>query len=215
MAEHKMDRSSLELGELPSNSLKSRQAAEKGGERPKVEPVASAKKVKKPAGRRFLDSIGVEDGRTVWDYILWDVMLPSFKEMLSSVVKNGIDVFLYGQVKAKNVERRGRTSRVSYARYYEEDQPRRYTYQPRAAMDFSDIVFEDRASAETVLSKMVDIIDDYSFVKVSDFLMLSGVDDMDISHTDHDMGWYRLSAAGVDRVRNGYILHLPKPVPFD
>ena len=223
MAERKMDRSSLELGELPSNSLKSKQAAEsKDG--PEVKKVAQGgvKVQKKKASKRFLESIGVEDGRTVGDYIVWDVLLPSVKEMLSSVVKNGIDVFLYGQVKPKNVERRGRTSRVSYSRYYDDDDYRRprdrdrgYSYKPRAAMDFSDIVFSDRRDAEMVLDEMADIVQQYGFVKVCDFLAMSGVDDSEISFADHNVGWPRLQGVGIDRVRDGYVIRLPRPVTYD
>jgi len=221
MAERKLEKSSLELGELPSNSIKSKQAAEKGQDRPSdIKKVAkgSVKMQKKPASKRFLESIGVEDGRTVGDYILWDVVLPSVKDMLASVVKNGIDVFLYGQTKPKNIERRGRTSRVSYNRYYDDyDRPpsRTYTYRPRAAMDFSNIVFNDRSDAESVLNEMADIVQQYGFVKVSEFLALSGVDDSDISFADHGMGWERLVNVGVDRVRDGYVIHLPRPVPVD
>lgn len=244
MAEHKMDKSSLELGELPSNSMKSKQAAEKGDDSKKKEHkevksvVKGGVKVKKkPASKRFLESIGVEDGRTVGDYILWDVVLPSVKEMLASVVKNGIDVFLYGQTKPRNLERRGRTSRVSYNRYYDDDgygsrprggrQSRGYSYQPRAAMDFSDIVFEDyydedekrmisgREAAERVLDEMADIVQRYDFVRVSEFLTLANVPETDISHVDHNMGWDRLVGIGVDRVRGGYVIRLPRPIPFD
>ena len=224
MAERKMDKSSLELGELPSNSLKSKQVAENKVDGPTdIQKVTkgNVKIQKKPAGKRFLESIGVEDGRTVGDYILWDVILPSAKDMLSSVVKNGIDVFLYGQVKPKNIERRGRTSRVSYDRYYDDDRyilrsrDRSYSYRPRAAMDFSNIVFDDRLDAEKVLDEMADIMQQYGFVRVSDFLAMSGVDDSDISHADHNLGWERLINVSVERVRDGYVINLPRPVPFD
>ena len=240
MAEYKMDKSSLELGELPSNSLKSKQAAEVSKsktERPTdIQSVSkgNVKVRKKPATKRFLESIGVEDGRTVGDYILWDVILPATKDMLSSVVKTAIDVFLYGQAKPKNIERRGRTSRVSYDRYYDDgysvtsrNRDHGYSYRPRAAMDFSEIVFRDyydddkgrmvsgRETAESVLNEMADIIQQYHFVKVSEFLALAGVPDSDISHVDHNMGWDALIRVDIDRVRDGYVIHLPRPVPFD
>ena len=242
MAEHKMDKSSLELGELPANSLKSKQKAEKAGEK---ERPAEGKAVtkgaevrKKPVSKRFLESIGVEDGRTVGDYILWDVVLPSVKDMLASVVKNGIDVFLYGQARSRNnIERRGRTSRVSYSSYYDDDgygsrgrtrpRERGYSYKPRSALDFSDVVFKDyfddnlgrmvtaRESAENVLSEMADIVQQYGFVKVSEFKAIAGLDDSDISHVDHNMGWERLVNDPVYPVRNGYVIDLPRPVPID
>ncbi len=63
-----------------------------------VKPVVEGKvkPVKKSAGKRFMESIGVEDGRTVGDYLVWDVIIPAMKDTISEVFKKGIDAFLYG-----------------------------------------------------------------------------------------------------------------------
>ena len=218
MAEVKMERSSLDTSSLPNNSLKARQQAEKAGDETRiVKPVAQGEVQKKGFGQRFLETVGVNDGRTVGDYLLWDVVVPATKDLISSIFKQGIDVFLYGKPQPRNVDRRGATSRVSYGRYYDEQpyraQQRDYGYSPRAAFDFGDVTYKTRSEAEMVLSEMVEIADMYGFCKVSDFLQLSRVPESSIHFTDHDMGWDALGSVEVVPVRNGrWALTLPKPV---
>ena len=202
---------------LPSNSL-SGEEKEKTTEH-KVEPVVQSGKVKKtkiPAGKRFLESIGVEDGRTVGDYLVWDVILPAVKDTISEVFKKGIDAFLYGGVspnekRGGTVRRNGSTSRVSYNSYYDERRvPSRYSYNSRAAMDFREFVFDDRRDAELVLSAMCEIISTYGFCKVADFYSLVGETERDFTHQGY--GWDQLGSATVERTRDGWCLDLPRPI---
>ena len=200
---------------------------EEGGERPKDSAVKSGdhqvkqvvtgkvKPVKKTAGKRFMESIGVEDGRTVGDYLVWDVIVPALKDTISEVFKKGIDAFLFGGPQpGRNVERRGRTSRVSYNSYYDDrDRYRsrnRYSYNPRAVNDFREFAFDDRRDAELVLSEMCEIIDTYDFCKVADFYSLVGETERDF--TDHGYGWDHLGGAEIVRGRDGWIIDLPRPI---
>lgn len=181
-----------------------------------VKPVVTGrvKPVKKPAGKRFMESIGVEDGRTVGDYLIWDVILPAVKDTISEVFKKGIDAFLYGSAKPysrSTVDRRGSTSRISYNSYYDRERSQsRYTYHGRAVNDFRDFVFEDRRDAEAVLSEMVEIISVYGFCKVSDFYSLVG--ETERNFTDHNYGWDQLGSATIERARDGWIVDLPRPI---
>lgn len=184
-------------------------------EKSQVQPVVKGKvkTAKKPAGKRFMESIGVEDGRTVGDYLIWDVILPAVKDTISEVFKKGIDAFLYGSTKpsSRNLERRGGSSRVSYNSYYDDRRTaNRYTYHGRAVNDFREFVFEDRRDAEAVLSEMVEIVDVYGFCKVSDFYSLVG--ETERNFTDHNYGWDQLGAASVERTRDGWIVDLPRPI---
>lgn len=182
-----------------------------------VKPVVTGKvkPMKKPARKRFMESIGVEDGRTVGDYLVWDVILPAMKDTISEVFKKGIDAFLYGNARPysrNGVERRGGSTRVSYNSYYDRDDrsSSRYTYHGRAVNDFRDFVFEDRRDAEAVLSEMVEIVSVYGFCKVSDFYSLVG--ETERNFTDHNYGWEQLGRASVERTRDGWIVDLPRPI---
>lgn len=58
---------------------------------------------------------------------------------------------------------------------------------------------------------MIDVLDEYDVVTVGDFYDLV---DMDSVYTDRDWGWDNLGGAYVDRVRDGYIIRLPRVIPL-
>ena len=210
MAEVKLSKPSyLEDGvEAPKDSVT------QGGDH-QVKQVVSGKvkPVKKTAGKRFMESIGVEDGRTVGDYLVWDVIVPAMKDTISEVFKKGIDAFLYGGPQpGRGSDRRGRSGRATYNSYYDDRNrsTRRYSYNPRAVNDFREFAFDDRRDAELVLSEMCEIIDTYGFCKVSDFYSLVGETERDF--TDHGYGWDHLGSAAIVRGRDGWIIDLPRPI---
>lgn len=211
MAEHKMP--SSDIPNLPGNSKKSRSDLH-------IEKVVSkGATVKKPSGwERFRERVGFEDGQTVKDFVFWDVFLPKTIDLVVDIIKTTADTFFYGgSRRSSNVRRDGRRSYVSYSSYYDDrdrrDNRRRGTYSRRAAMDMSEIVFDDRNDAEMVLSELDDIVEQYGFCKVSDFYELAGVNDS--TFVDHGLGWDRIGSACVERTRDGYVIRLPKPMPLE
>lgn len=209
MAEHKMP---AEEPNLPSNSNKAKRLEEKHVQK----VISGTASVKKPTGwERFRERVGFEDGRTVKDFVFWDVFLPKTIDLVVDIIKTTADTFFYGGSKPANVRREGRKSYVSYSSYYDRDDRRdvrRGSYSSRAARDMQDVVFEDRKDAEMVLSEMIDIIDEYGVCKVSDFYELAGVEQ---NYTDHGLCWDKLGSAGVERTRNGYVIRLPRPIRLD
>lgn len=75
-----------------------------------------------------------------------------------------------------------------------------------------EIIFERRGDAEEVLNKMDEIIGNYGYVTVADFYELSGITS---SYESAKYGWTDLKTADVHRVRDGYILQLPRAKYFD
>lgn len=234
MAEVKMERSSLDV------------AAKKNQEGAKVvkaevlpptrtEPVAKAKVSKPSFGERFISTLGLENGRTVRDVLVWDVVVPTTKDLIYNIFNQGLSVFLYGNTgPAKGRPQQGRagTSRVSYGDYYDKPykaqnhRPSGQPQQQRSAQngfDFSSIRWYDyydengrlvtgRAQAQSVLDEMLELIDTYDWCRVSDFLASAGVPEEDVHFTDHALGWDRLGTAGSERARDGgYYLVLPRP----
>lgn len=190
-------------------------------EKPQVKSVIQGKvSVKKqPAGERLRESLGLEKTRTVGDYLVWDVLLPAAKEMVADLVKKGIDVFLYGGTSGSSDRRpSGRRGHVSYDGYYRSSNERnrerqRYRYHGRGVDDFREFIFDDRRDAEMVLSELCESIDVYGFAKVSDFYSLVG--ETERNFTDHGYGWDALGSASVERVRDGWVVDLPRPIPLN
>ncbi len=177
----------------------------------KVERVATGKTRKKGEMRKLADAFIAEDVRSVKDYIIREVLIPAAKKAVDEVVTNGISMLLYGESKSKNRSRN--ESRVSYTSYYQRE--RDYDRGTRTRVrgyDYDDIILDTRREAEEVLDRMQDLIDTYGMVSVADLYDLVGING---SYTDNKYGWTRLRDADVQRVRDGYLLKLPKALPFD
>ena len=74
-----------------------------------------------------------------------------------------------------------------------------------------DIILESRVDAEDVISRMKEIIETYGFVRVTDLYDLVGITG---DYTDNKYGWTNIRGAEPVRVRDGYMLKLPKAVPL-
>ena len=178
-----------------------------------IQPVAKAKTKKKSEVKKFADVFIAEDITSVKDYIVNDVLIPAAKKAISDIITNGIDMILYGEAKGRDRRRDG-GSRVSYTKYYERDRDRDYdrTRTRRSVYDYDDIILDTRGEAEDVLNRMDDLIDADGMVSVADLYDLVGISG---NYTDNKYGWTNLRNAEVRRTRDGYLLKLPKALPFD
>ena len=66
--------------------------------------------------------------------------------------------------------------------------------------------------AEDVLSRMDELIDTYGVVSVADLYDLVGIS---CNYTDNKYGWTNIRNVEPIRVRDGYMLKLPKAMPID
>lgn len=198
-----------EIKDFPSNSLTD-EGKEKA-DRKKVEPVVKGKvtKKKEPLGRKVVHTFVSEDSKGVGEYILYDVLIPAAKEMISDMVVGGVQMILFGEAKGRHTTRDKGRSYVSYSSLSREKEPPRYDRNPRRdRYRFDEIVIESRGEAEEVLDHMVDYISEYDECPVSVLMELVGID---AKYTDNYYGWTELGRAGVEAVRGGYILDLPRP----
>lgn len=191
----------------PSNSHKAREeVAEK-----KVEKVVSGKtSTKKKSGiRKLSDTFLSEDVSNVKSYIFSEVLLPAAKKLVSDIITNGTNMLLYGEIKNK----KGNSSKVSYSRYYD-DRSRDYRSPVvRNNFDYDEIIFETRGDAEAVLDAMYDILNQYKVVSVAELYDLASITTH--NYTCNNYGWVDLRGSSVVRVRDGYILKLPRALAID
>jgi hypothetical protein len=191
----------------PSNSHKAREeVAEK-----KVEKVVSGKtSTKKKSGiRKLSDTFLSEDVSNVKSYIFSEVLLPAAKKLVSDIVTNGTNMLLYGEIKNK----KGNSSKVSYSRYYD-DRSRDYRSPVvHNNFDYDEIIFETRGDAEAVLDAMYDILNQYKVVSVAELYDLASITTH--NYTCNNYGWIDLRGSSVVRVRDGYILKLPRALAID
>lgn len=181
-------------------------------ERKPIEKVTKGKvKVKKKSElHKFASSFVSEDVSKVKSYVIGDVLIPAIKKAISDIITNGIDMILYGET---GRSRRSSSSRVSYSKYYDDlrDDRRSDSSSLRNRYDVDDVLFETRDEAKDVLERMDELIDTYGVASIADFYDLAGVTG---NYTDNKYGWTNLSAADVVRVRDGFMIKLPRVRPL-
>lgn len=195
------------MGEYKSNSHRSKEIER---EEKKVERVVNGK-VKSKKKNKFADTFISEDAASVKEYIIFDVLIPAAKNAISDMVTTGIQMMLYGEVRGTG---KSKGSKVSYSKYYDDRRDRDYDRRSRtrSGYDYDEIILESRAEAEEVLNSMDDLLDRYGLVSVADLYDLVGITG---NYTDNKYGWTNLRHASVQRLRDGYLLKLPRAIPLD
>lgn len=188
---------------------------EEQAEKKKVEKVISgtAKRKQKSGTNKLVDTFISEDASSVKNYILMDVLVPAIKNALADIIINGVNMTLFGDTKRSSSGRRSASDRVSYNKYYrDDDRPASSAIGNRISYDFDDVVLDTRGEAEEVLSSMDDLLATYNAVTVADMYDLVGTS---CNYTDNKYGWTNLRNAEIVRVRDGYKIKMPKAIPLD
>ena len=198
--------------DYPSNSHKVKKEVSSDKQVVKVTSGKVMQK-RKSLGKKFAETFLGDDIESVSSYILHDVIIPAAKNMMSDTVSNGIEMLLFGQVKGSRTRRDGSKSHVSYSSYYDRDKkPTRPSARNTSRHNFDDIILETRGEAEEVLSHLVDLTEDYGMASVADLYDLVGITS---NFTDNKYGWDNLSSASVNRVKDGYLISLPRTTVLD
>jgi hypothetical protein len=194
------------LEEFKSNSDKDREQQPTK----KIEPPAmtgKTKVAKKSSLTKFADVFIAEDAKNVKTYILKEVVAPAIKKTVVDIVTTGINMVMYGD--SGRSTKNGPAYKASYRSYYDSDREWARPGQGRKnTIDYDDILFDNRGDAEAVLDSLYDIMGQYRMVSVADFYEQSNV--ANDNFTLNRYGWTDLSTASVMRVRDGYIIKLPK-----
>lgn len=211
------------MEEFPGNSRERKTG--KGGpdKKEKVEPVVRGEVVrrKKPLGRRFAETFVQGDARSVWGYVMFDVLLPAAKDAMADAMSQGVEKMLFGEARSasRRTGRHGAREHISYDRFAKDrDRPldrrdvSRERHSRRARHDFGEFVLKTRVEAEEVIDRLYDLISKYEAVTVADLYDLVGETS---DATDVEWGWTELRGSGIQRVRDGYLLNLPRPEPLD
>lgn len=191
-----------------SHKSKTEQAQEKKVNKPVVQ--GTVKTRKRSGARKFADVFISEDIESVKSYIMSDVLIPAIKKTILDVV----DTILYPGSDRRD-RKKTNASNISYARCYDNRDDYRRAYdsrQVRVGYSYDDIVLASRGDADEVLSRMDELLDSYPTVSVADLYDLIGKTG---NYTDNKYGWTNLSSASVVRVRDGYMLKLPKATMLD
>lgn len=203
------------MADYPDNSHSAREQRQDSGQTErKLEKVVNGetKTRKKSEIKKFANIFVPEDTENVKSYILMDVIVPGIKNAIADVVS----IMLFGEAGRLGRGGRGDRSKISYQKYYRDDRDDRRDYsRPRSAagFDYDDILFETRGDADLVLDQLESAIANYGIASVADLYDLAGITCR--SYTANKYGWTDIRSAKVVRVRDGYILQLPRTVQIN
>lgn len=185
-------------------------------EREKLEPIVKdggARAKRQSTGKRLKETFIHDDGKSVGEYILFDVLIPAAQNMIYDGVTEGLSRTLFGssrpssnRIRPNNYTNYGSMGRTSYS------PNRAMSQRSRREHDFDEIVIDSRDEAEEVLDRMRDLVDDYGVCTVADLYDLAGIT---AEFVDETWGWDDFRSATVRRTRAGYLLDLPRPKPVD
>lgn len=197
----------MDIKDIEPNSFKYKDAKREMADK-KIEKVISgaAKTKKKSEMRKFAGLFIPDDVQSVKSYIFFDVLIPAIKQMLSETV----DAVLYP---GEGNRKRKSGSKVSYRSYYEDPRKRSdYISSRTDGFDYDDIIFESRGDAERVLATMDEILERYGVVTVSDLYDLADITTPNYMTAKY--GWVNIRSATVMRVREGFVIKMPKAAPI-
>lgn len=166
---------------------------------------------KKSELRKFTEGIIAANAKEVGSRLVTDVVTPNIVNLLEDIVVKGIHMFFHGDTGRSS--RSTNASYVSYRSYSDRRDDRRYDdNRPTSIYHYDDIVLESRGEAMEVLDRMNEAIETYKQVSVADLYDLIG---KSCNYTDYRYGWINLRNADIVRVRDGYLLKMPKALPIE
>jgi hypothetical protein len=210
----------VEDAAFPSNSREPQK-------KEKLEKVVVGEVVqRKPGlGRRFRETFGGGDAKSVGQYIFFEVLVPALKDTFTDMVSQGVERMIYGEARSSSRRTGHRPSsgsnlgHVSYNRYAtppwrrDREEPREERRpKTRTSNSIDEIVLATRVEADEVLGRMFDVLSQYGQVTVGDLYELVGLEG---TFTDQKWGWTDLRNVKPLRVRDGYLLDLPRPEQLD
>ena len=189
-------------GAYPSNSDKSKE----------ITPVAKARVKRESTTKKVIGEIIKEDARSVGETVLWDVVVPTVKNLISDVITRGIDSMLYG-------DSRPARSRYGYSDYSGYSRPKERRNRPverrerrssrLAEPERNEIIFDTRSDASDVIDRMSDLIDQYGQASLADLNALIGASS---NFIDDNWGWTDMGSFNIRQVRDGFMLTHDEPI---
>lgn len=180
---------------------------------------------KKPLHRKFFEAFRPEDARGFVEHVILDVFVIGIKDVIAdatiSTVENALGVDGRSRARRRSSGSSGYTSysRMGSSRSRDrdrrdrDDDRRDRRREPRSvSIDHTEIVLDTRVEAEETLETMYELLSKYDVVTRRDLLSMVGEPTTPI---DEDWGWTELRGARVHKVREGYLIDLPRPEPLD
>jgi hypothetical protein len=203
-----------------SNSNKSKNNAAEPEERRKLESVVKGTAVKRkvPLGRRLAETFGGDSAHNVGQFIMFDVIIPAIKVMISDAVSQGFERLLFGGAARNRPIGSGYRPRqhTGYRSAFDSNTTRavrEISTQARSRHNFDEVILDTREEANDVLEALDDAIKEFGVATVADLYDLVGITG---NFTDNQWGWTDLREANIRLISGGkYLINLPSTDPIN
>lgn len=201
-----------ESDKYPNNSYRLK-SKEEQKTKPKADPIAKPIIRKKAFGRRVKDSVIEGSFDAVWEYVFFDVIIPTVQNLLVDTFNESIRGLVYGSSRRASppAVTSGKTNYKSFYSGVKDStvEGRTVVRTPTKKFDFDQFAFPTREEAEEILTNLMLAIEEYGSVTVADLM-----DRLELNnrpYTDNNWGWTDLTQAKTVHVREGWIIDFPEP----
>lgn len=199
----------------PANNHKSKEIASEPDRKPMARVTKGDAKLKKPFRRRVMETFVGGDIETVGPYILFEVVIPSIREMVVNSGKEALERAFFGTTAPRPrgggpTFSYGSNNRTSYSgRYNGRTEEVREERRGRSPVGYEEIILPTASDAHEVLDAMHIAIQEFDSVSVADVYDLIG---QSHDYMDRSWGWNSIKGAEVRRLRSDeFLLDLPRP----
>ena len=178
--------------------------------------VKGATPVKHSSLRQIRDSFIAESPRSLVDTVLMNVVIPRLKAGVEEALNSFLAGILWGNstnrpqssLVSKAMQRGGVINYSAYSSQPSGLAQARALNTTRSAGNYRDLVLPSQDMAEILLANMFDLLSEYRVVAVADLYELAEITPQP---SDNAYGWMNLDGARISKVRDGYLLELPRP----
>lgn len=172
---------------------------------------------KKGVGTKFKTIFFGGDAKQATLFVVSDVVLPGLRNLLFDMGTEGLKKLLFGDAAPRGrqgtrgpvIDYRSRfqTTIRPYDTRYESQSPiNAYSRVRQNRHEINDVIVGTREEAETVIERLITVLDQYDVVSLAALYELLG---LETSYIDNKWGWTNLASAQVRQIRQGYLLELP------
>ena len=175
--------------------------------------------------RRIREVFIAEDLGTVKGKVFEGVVVPSIKDFIVNIVTNTVTMIFYGEKAVANKGLQsswlsGSGKRVSYSSYFASSlngDNISKKLSPEMVTSYTEPLFDNFEEAKNCLSDLVEMLDNYPQVTISDLYSHEAVAKNGYRNETvfNKWGWKNLGNAHVSATPNGWTLNLPRPKPLD
>jgi hypothetical protein len=176
---------------------------------------------KQPLTKRLAQTFFGGSAKSAAQYVMMEVLLPAAKDAVADAFSQGVERIIFGET--RSASRRGGFRGVNlvpnnFTAYNRITSPSGVApYQPnntlspqaRAHHNFDEIILATRPEALAVITRLQGLITTYGSCTVADMYAIMEITS---EYTDNKYGWTSLQGADIVRIREGYLLDLPRPV---